>query len=71
MPCCLLCCWPYYGNGGAQAQRKMLRGGWLFPGQNPVNWGLSDACLTDSDLASRALADGRHLTTLNNSSHLY
>jgi integrase/recombinase XerD len=21
----------------AQAQRKMLRGGWLFPGQNPVN----------------------------------
>jgi site-specific recombinase XerD len=21
----------------AQAQRKMLKGGWLFPGQNPVN----------------------------------
>jgi integrase/recombinase XerD len=21
----------------AQAHRKMLKGGWLFPGQNPVN----------------------------------
>ena len=23
--------------GEAQAQGKMLRGGWLFPGMNPVN----------------------------------
>ena len=28
-------------------------------------WGLSDACLTDTELVSRALAGGRHLTTLN------
>jgi hypothetical protein len=37
MSCYRQHCTRYCNDGGRQAEGKSLNGGWLFPGQNPIN----------------------------------